>query len=141
METLLVLTYTAICIVIFKVFKVPLNKWTVPTAALGGVILVGSTVLIMNYNHPFTNLAREFFVTTPIVPGVGGIVTSVEIERNQVVEKGTVLFRIDPKPYEVIVRQNRRCWPAPGKACSNLNRRLLQREQLWSKSRQTATEL
>ena len=105
METLLLLTYTAICIVIFKVFKVPLNKWTVPTAALGGVILVGSTVLIMNYNHPFTNLAREFFVTTPIVPGVGGIVISVEIERNQVVEKGTVLFRIDPKPYEAIVRQ------------------------------------
>ncbi len=105
METLLVLTYSAICIVIFKVFKVPLNKWTVPTAALGGVILVGSTVLIMNYNHPYTNLGREFFVTTPIVPGVGGIVTSVEIERNQVVEKGTVLFRIDPKPYEVIVRQ------------------------------------
>ncbi|MGI9263858.1 MAG: HlyD family secretion protein, partial [Gammaproteobacteria bacterium] len=44
-------------------------------------------------------------VTTPIVPGVGGIVTSVEIEPNQIVEKGTVLFRVDPKPYESIVRQ------------------------------------
>jgi multidrug resistance efflux pump len=105
MDLLLILTYTAICIVIFKVFNVPLNKWTVPTAALGGVILVGALVLVMNYNHPYSNMAREFFVTTPIVPGVGGIVTSVEIEANQVVEKGTVLFRIDPKPYESIVRQ------------------------------------
>ena len=105
METLLLLTYAAICVVIFKVFKVPLNKWTVPTAALGGVILIGTLVLVMNYNHPYSNMAREFFVTTPIVPGVGGIVASVEIEANQVVEKGTVLFRIDPKPYEAVVRQ------------------------------------
>jgi multidrug resistance efflux pump len=105
MELLLLLTYTAICVVIFKVFKLPLNKWTVPTAGLGGVIIIGALVLVMNYNHPYSNMAREFFVTTPIVPGVGGIVTSVEIESNQVVEKGTVLFRIDPKPYESIVRQ------------------------------------
>ena len=105
MDVLLILTYAAICIVIFKVFKIPLTKWTVPTAVLGGVILVGTLVLVMNYNHPYSYIAREFFVTTPIVPGVGGIVTEVEIEPNVIVEKGTVLFRIDPKPYEAIVRQ------------------------------------
>jgi len=99
------MTYGALCIAVFKIFKIPLNKWTVPTAALGGVILVGALVLVMNYNHPYSNMAREFYVTTPIVPGVGGIVTSVEIEPSLVVEKGTVLFRIDPKPYESIVRQ------------------------------------
>lgn len=105
MDLLLILSYTAICIVIFKVFKIPLNKWTVPTAALGGIILIGTLILLMNYNHPYSYMARQFVVTTPIVPGVGGIVTSVEIQPNQVVEKGTVLFRIDPKPYESIVRQ------------------------------------
>ena len=105
MELLLVLTYTALCVFIFKIFRVPVNKWTIPTAALGGVILIGAMVLVMNYNHPYSNKARQFFVTTPIVPGVGGIVTSVEIEPNQLVEKGTVLFRIDPKPYEAVVRQ------------------------------------
>lgn len=105
MDLLLILTYTAICVAVFKIFNLPLNKWTVPTAALGGVILVGALILLMNYNHPYSNMAREFFVTTPIVPGVGGIVVSVDIEPNQLVEKGTVLFRIDPKPYEAIVRQ------------------------------------
>ncbi len=105
MDILLLLTYTAICIAVFKIFKIPLNKWSVPTAALGGVILVGTLVLLMNYNHPYTNMSREFFFTTPIVPGVGGIVVSVDIEPNEIVEKGTVLFRIDPKPYEAIVRQ------------------------------------
>ncbi len=105
MDLLLLLTYTAICIVVFKVFKIPLNKWSVPTAALGGVILIGTLILLMNYNHPYSNMAREFFVTTPIVPAVGGIVTSVEVEPNQLIEKGTVLFHIDPKPYEAVVRQ------------------------------------
>ena len=37
MDLLLILTYTALCVVAFKVFKIPLNKWSVPTAALGGV--------------------------------------------------------------------------------------------------------
>ena len=105
MDILLLLTYTAICIVIFKVFNVPLNKWTVPTAGLGGVILIGTLVLMMNYNHPYSNMAREFFVTTPVVPAVGGIVISVDVEPNELIEKGTVLFRIDPKPYASIVRQ------------------------------------
>lgn len=105
MELLLILTYTAICIFIFKIFNLPLNKWTVPTAALGGVIILGVLVLVMNYNHPYTKVAREFFVTTPIVPGVTGIVTEVEIQPDQLVEKGTVLFRIDPKPFESVVRQ------------------------------------
>ena len=105
MDLLLLLTYTAICVVVFKVFKIPLNKWSVPTAALGGAILIGTLIMLMNYNHPYSNMAREFFVTTPIVPAVGGIVTSVEVEPNQLVEKGTILFRVDPKPYESTVRQ------------------------------------
>jgi multidrug resistance efflux pump len=105
MDLLLILTYTAICIVIFKVFNLPLNKWTIPTAALGGVFLIGGLVLLMNYNHPHTNVAREYFVTTPIVPAVPGIVVSVDVEPNQLVEKGTVLFQVDPTPYESAVRQ------------------------------------
>ncbi len=105
MDLLLLLTYGAVCVVVFKVFKIPVNKWTLPTAALGGVVLIGTLVLLMNYNHPFSNMAREYFVTTPIVPAVSGIVVSVDIEQNVMVEKGTVLFRIDPKPYESVVRQ------------------------------------
>ncbi len=58
MEMLLLLTYTAICIFIFTVFKVPLNKWTVPTAALGGAVLIGGLVLVMNYNNPYSYMSR-----------------------------------------------------------------------------------
>lgn len=65
MDLLLILSYVALCVAIFKIFKIPLNKWTVPTAALGGILLIGTLILLMNYNHPHTNLGGQFFVTTP----------------------------------------------------------------------------
>ena len=83
MDLLLILTYTAICIVIFKVFKIPLNKWSVPTAALGGVVLIGMLILLMNYNHPYSESARQYFVTTPIVPNVTGQVIEVPVRANE----------------------------------------------------------
>ena len=62
MDLILVLTYTAFCIFIFKVFKIPLNKWTVPTAILGGIVLIGALLLIMNYNHPYAKYGKDVFI-------------------------------------------------------------------------------
>ncbi|WP_394146693.1 HlyD family secretion protein [Shewanella atlantica] len=107
MDLLLILTYAAICIAIFKAFKIPLNKWTVPTAILGGVFIVGALILLMNYNHPYTPFAKEVFVTVPINPAVRGIVTDVEVKPNVPIKKGDVLFRIDSRPFEAIVKQKR----------------------------------
>ncbi|MGS0680972.1 HlyD family secretion protein [Shewanella sp. 125m-7] len=107
MDLLLVLTYTAICIAIFKIFKIPLTKWTVPTAILGGIFIVGALILLMNYNHPYTPYAKEYFVTTPINPAVRGMVVSVEVEPNTPIKKGDVLFKIDPTPFQAIVKQKR----------------------------------
>ncbi len=100
MDLLLILTYTALCIVIFKVFKIPLNKWSVPTAVLGGIILIGGLVFTMNYNHPFSERSRFYFVTTPIVPNVSGKVIDVPVEANQQLEAGDILFKIDPTPFQ-----------------------------------------
>jgi multidrug resistance efflux pump len=100
MDLLLILTYTAICVVIFKVFKIPLNKWTVPTAVLGGIVLIGSLIFLMNYNHPYSEVSRSYFVSTPIVPAVNGLVIEVPVLGNQALEKGDVLFRIDPTPFD-----------------------------------------
>lgn len=95
METLLLLTYAAICIFIFKIFKLPLNKWTVPTAVLGGVVLVGALVLLMNYNHPFTRKVRQVYIVTPIVSEVRGRVVSVEVEPNTPVKQGDPLMILE----------------------------------------------
>ena len=73
MDFLLVMTYTALCVAIFKIFRIPLNKWTVPTAFLGGVVIIGALIFTMNYNHPFSEITRTYFVTTPIVAPVRGL--------------------------------------------------------------------
>jgi hypothetical protein len=41
MELLLILIYVSICFVIFKVFKIPVNQWSLATAALGGILPKG----------------------------------------------------------------------------------------------------
>ncbi|MER2495780.1 HlyD family secretion protein [Vibrio neptunius] len=105
MDLLLILTYAALCIAIFKIFNIPLNKWTVPTAVLGGVVLVGTLILLMNYNHPFTQLGNQVFSSTPIVSGVRGRVIEVPVEPNKPLKQGDILFMIDPIPYQAEVEK------------------------------------
>ena len=100
MEVLMLMTYTAFCWAVFKIFKLPLNKWTVPTAVLGGVVLIAMMLLIMNYNHPYSVLTREYFATTPVVPAVGGVVTEVYVLGDQPLKKGDPIFQIDPAPFK-----------------------------------------
>ncbi|GAB2646778.1 HlyD family secretion protein [Vibrio panuliri] len=103
MDLLLILTYAALCIAVFKVFNIPLNKWTVPTAVLGGVVLIGTLILLMNFNHPYTQIGNQVFTTTPIVSGVRGRVIEVPVQPNQPLKEGDVLFKIDPVPYQAEV--------------------------------------
>ncbi len=100
MDLLLILTYAAVCIAIFKVFKIPLNKWSVPTAVLGGFVLVGGLIVVMNYNHPYSEKARKYALTTPIVPTVSGRVTEVMAQPNTLLEQGDVLFQIEDATYQ-----------------------------------------
>ena len=100
MDLLLILIYTALCIAIFKIFKIPLNKWSVPTAVLGGILLIGGLVMTMNYNHPYSEVTRQYFVSTPVVPAVRGTVISVNVKPNTPIKAGHLLFSIDPVPYQ-----------------------------------------
>jgi len=103
MELLLIATYTAICYAVFKIFRIPVNKWTIPTAVLGGIFMIAAILLIMNYNHPFTATARIYFATTPILPTVKGRVIEVPVTSNTPLKEGDELFRIDPRPYQYVV--------------------------------------
>lgn len=100
MELLLIAIYTALCWAIFKIFKIPVNKWSIPTAILGGLAMIGTMLLLMNYNHPYSVLAREYVVTTPIVPNVSGIVVEVPVKPNTPLKQGDVLFRLDPTLFQ-----------------------------------------
>jgi multidrug resistance efflux pump len=107
MEILLVGIYVAICMAVFKIFKIPVNQWSLSTAALIGIFSIVLLVLAMSYNHPFTANARIYYAVTPIFPTVKGRVIEVPVESNTPLKEGDVLFRVDPKPYQYVVDEKK----------------------------------
>jgi multidrug resistance efflux pump len=100
MIDILTLIYLAILWVVFKVFKVPLNKWTITTSILVGFMGIGGIVITMNYHHPYSREGRLYFYTTPMFARVNGRVIEVPVEPNKLLAKGDILFRFDPRPFE-----------------------------------------
>lgn len=99
MDLLIILSYVALAYGVFKIFRIPVNKWTVPTAVLGGVFIVGALILTMNYNHPYTDRAQKIALSIPIVPQVSGAIVEVTDKTNVLLRKGEVLFRLDDSRY------------------------------------------
>ena len=66
MELFIISGYTAICIALFTVLRIPLNKWTVPTASVGGVVLTFALIQLLNYYHPYSSMSRQYLTVTPI---------------------------------------------------------------------------
>ena len=46
MDLLIILTYVAFAWAMFKIFKIPVNKWTIPTAAPGGIFIVSGLISV-----------------------------------------------------------------------------------------------
>ncbi len=103
METILIMTYFACCYGIFKIFKIPLNKWTGTTVVLGAIIILGILLGGMAYFHPASKSARTYFFTTPIVSNVRGKVIEVVAKTNIPLEEGDILFKIDPVPFQGVL--------------------------------------
>ena len=100
MVEVLIIVYSMLMWLVFKVFKVPLNKWTGTTAVLGGVVSIGFLLLMMGMYHPFTKEARIYTLTTPVLPTVKGRVIEVNVMTGDRVMAGDVLFRVDPEPFQ-----------------------------------------
>lgn len=79
---MLTLTYAAI----FKIFRIP-------TEVLGGIIIIDSLIILMNYNHTYSEMTRSHYISTPIVPLVKVRVEYVPITSNQKVKAG--VFYLD----------------------------------------------
>ena len=100
MVEVLVIVYSMLMFFVFKVLKVPLNKWTGTTAVLGGVVSIGFLLLMMGMYHPFTKEARIYTLTTPVLPTVKGRIIEVNVKTGDRVKAGESLFQIDPEPFQ-----------------------------------------
>src|SRR5262245_34693422 len=97
-------TYGALCwLLMFKFKLVPINVYTIFTAMAGGVVIVVLLYVLLSVFHPVSHDGRMYIATAEIVPSVRGIIVDVPVKANQPLKKGEVLFRIDPKPFEIEV--------------------------------------
>ncbi|WP_050908085.1 HlyD family secretion protein [Vibrio harveyi] len=100
METLIILSYVALCVIVFRVFRVPKTKWTLTMASVIGMFIVGWIFLYMAMYQPVSRMARLYSVTTPITSQVEGIITQVYVQGNQQVKAGDPLYQIDDTPFK-----------------------------------------
>jgi multidrug resistance efflux pump len=106
MIELIVGVYGGLCWLIFKKWRlIPTNSYTVCTAILGGVAILLMIAILLSLYHPSTPDGRLYSTTVPIVPQVKGLVVEVPAVANTPLKKGDVLFRIDPRPYEIEVQR------------------------------------
>lgn len=103
MDLLILLTYFSICWVIFRIFNISINTWSLTTVVLGAILILGTMLSIVSYFHPVSVTARSYFVTTPIVPNVKGKVIEVNVKPNTPLKMGDILFKIDPVPFQAKV--------------------------------------
>ena len=72
MELFIISGYAAICIALFTVLRIPLNKWTVPTTSVGGVILTFALIQLLNYYHPYSDMSQQYLTVTTVTTDDAG---------------------------------------------------------------------
>lgn len=104
MVEMIIGTYGVVCWLVLVKFKLlPLNAYTIFSAIAGGGVILAVLYILLSVYHPSSHDGRLYAPVVQIVPQVRGTVLEVPVEANKPVKKGDVLFRIDPKPFQIEV--------------------------------------
>lgn len=104
MIELIVGTYGVLCWLLFKKFKlIPITTYTICTAILGGFVILALLFISLSLFHPISHEGRTYTPVVQIVSNVRGTVIEVPVVANVPLKMGDVLFRIDPRPYQIEV--------------------------------------
>ncbi|HKQ31082.1 MAG TPA: biotin/lipoyl-binding protein, partial [Burkholderiales bacterium] len=106
MEALLLAIYAFFVWLIFFKFKwLPWNPVTQVTVFTIPIVALTALILALNVYAPSSADVRVIKYVVQVVPQVRGRVTEVNIEGNRPIKKGSVLFRIDPTPFNLDVKR------------------------------------
>lgn len=98
--------YIVILHLVFNVFK-----WATPTlrnriyVTVAGLFGIYCMLLVINIYQPMSTDLRVFRAVVPVSATVAGQVTDVPVEANTTLDRGDVLFQVDPIPYQAAVDQ------------------------------------
>jgi multidrug resistance efflux pump len=105
MEILLLGIYSFFAWLIFIKFKwLPWNIVSQVIVITIPIIGLTALILILNIVAPSSHDVRVVNYVVSINPPVKGLVTEVPIEPNRPIRKGDVLFKIDPVPFKIAVK-------------------------------------
>jgi len=105
MEIILLGIYSFFVWLIFFKFKwLPWNIVSQVIVVTLPIIGLTALILLLNIVAPSSHDVRVINYVVPINPPVRGLVTEVPIEPNRPIKKGDVLFKVDPEPFAIAVR-------------------------------------
>jgi RND family efflux transporter MFP subunit len=91
-------------LVFFRLKLLPWSWFTGTVTVLVGVLLCTVFVGLLSHLAP-TGRVTVVSHVVEVTPNVSGQITEIPAQPNQLVKAGTVLFKIDPTPYEAQIRK------------------------------------
>ncbi len=105
MEVLILAIYgTLVWLIFIKLKWLPWNTRSQVIVVVIPIVGLTTLILLLNMWAPSSADVRVIKYVVQVVPQVRGRVIEVPVEPNRSVKKGTLLFRIDPTPFELQVR-------------------------------------
>jgi multidrug resistance efflux pump len=105
MIAFLIIVYTGVVLVLFKVFHLKPQPYLIAGMILAGILMVGGVVVWWTQSAPLTSQLVTTQYVVQLVPYVKGQVKAVHAEANKPMKKGDLLLEIDPAPYQFTVDQ------------------------------------
>jgi multidrug resistance efflux pump len=101
----LIVIYTAVVLVLFRVLKIKPTPFLIAGILLAGVFMIGGVVVVWASSSPVSSKLVTTQYVIQLVPYVKGQVKSVRAQANQPIKKGDLLLEIESAPYQYTVDQ------------------------------------
>ena len=105
MIAFLIIVYTAVVVVLFKVLHIKPTAYVIASMIVAGVFMIGGVVVVWTQAAPITDKMVTSQYVVQLVPYVKGQVKAVHAKALQPMKKGDLLLEIDPAPYQYTVNQ------------------------------------
>jgi multidrug resistance efflux pump len=105
MIAFMIIIYTALVLVLFKVLHIKPTAYLIASLIVGGVLMIGGVVVVWTQSAPITDKMVTSQYVVQLVPYVKGQVKAVHAQAMKPVKKGDLLLEIDPAPYQYTVDQ------------------------------------
>jgi multidrug resistance efflux pump len=105
MIAFMVIIYTGLVLVLFKVLHIKPTAYVIASLIVAGVLMIGGVVVVWTQSAPLTDKMVTSQYVVQLVPYVKGQVKAVHAQAMKPVKKGDLLLEIDPAPYQYTLDQ------------------------------------